>query len=74
MKWYHRPVVVVIAILCAGPFALPLVWFSPAFRGWHKAVISAFITVITVATVKSSIVLYRILLTRLEDLRVIMGW
>ena len=31
IKWHLRPSVVIIALLAAGPFALPLVWMSPAF-------------------------------------------
>jgi len=26
MRWYFRPITVVIAILCVGPLALPLLW------------------------------------------------
>jgi succinate dehydrogenase hydrophobic anchor subunit len=31
-KWYFRTSVVVIAVLCIGPLALPLVWLNPRYR------------------------------------------
>ena len=29
MPWYFRTSTIVIAILCVGPFALPLLWWRP---------------------------------------------
>ena len=31
-KWYFSTSSVVIALLCLGPFALPLVWFNPRYK------------------------------------------
>jgi hypothetical protein len=29
VKWYYNTTFIVIAVLCVGPFALPLIWFRP---------------------------------------------
>ena len=31
-KWYFATSVVVIAVLCLGPLALPLIWFNPRYN------------------------------------------
>ncbi len=43
--WYFNTSVVVIALLSAGPLALPLVWWHPRYRRVVKIVV----TVITLA-------------------------
>jgi hypothetical protein len=50
LKWYFTTTVVVIALLSAGPFALPLVWWHPRYSVVAKCVI-------TVATIALTIVL-----------------
>ncbi len=47
-KWYYSTNVIVIAILCVGPFALPLVWFNPRYKIITRAVITVVVIVITV--------------------------
>lgn len=42
-KWYFKTLTLVIAFLCVGPFALPLVWFNPRFSPKVKIIISAII-------------------------------
>jgi len=43
--WYLRPGWLVTAILCVGPFAIPLFWIHPDFS-WRKKVILTTITVV----------------------------
>jgi hypothetical protein len=50
-KWYFITSVVVIAILCIGPLALPLVWFNPRYKLATKLVV-------TIVVIASSILLY----------------
>jgi hypothetical protein len=66
IKWYHRPVVVVLLLLAAGPFALPLVWTSPSFNKWHKVVISVIVAAATVWLLKCSVDIYELLLKELK--------
>ena len=42
-KWYFRTYAFVMAFLCVGPLALPLVWMNPRYTKSKKI----FITVIT---------------------------
>jgi len=35
IKWYFRRSYIIIAVLCVGPLALPLIWWRPnTTRGW----------------------------------------
>jgi predicted nucleic acid-binding Zn ribbon protein len=45
-KWYFLTSAVVIAILCIGPLALPLVWFNPRY----KAVTKLVVTIVVIAS------------------------
>ena len=61
-KWYFKTYWLVIAFLCIGPLALPLLWVNPRFSKRNKIIISViviilsyYLTVITfrsVATIK----------------------
>lgn len=46
-RWYFKTYVLVIAFLCVGPLALPLVWFNPRFSNLMKLVLSAIIVILS---------------------------
>lgn len=46
-KWYFKTYAFVIAFLCIGPFALPLVWFNPKLSVNKKVVITAITLALT---------------------------
>ena len=46
-KWYSRTSVLVIAFLCVGPIALPLVWINPRFNRAKKIIISLIIVILS---------------------------
>ena len=46
-KWYFKPYAIVIAFLCVGPLALPLVWFNPGLSRRNKTVVSIIIIVLS---------------------------
>ncbi len=46
-KWYFKTYVLVIAFLCVGPLALPLVWFNPRFSPIKKIVISIIVIILS---------------------------
>jgi len=48
VKWYFTTYWVVIGLLCAGPFALPLIWFNPRYKPVTKWIISILVTIITI--------------------------
>ena len=47
-KWYHKTSAFIIAFLCIGPFALPLVWFNPCYDKIKKTVITVIVIVVSV--------------------------
>lgn len=47
VPWYFRTTWLVIAFLCIGPLALPLVWFNPRFNWKTKITVTIIVTVIT---------------------------
>ncbi len=48
VKWYYRMSVFVIAFLCIGPFALPLVWLNPNYDKKKKAVITIIAVIVSI--------------------------
>lgn len=44
-KWYFKTSVLIIAFLCAGPFALPLLWLSPHLSNRNKVLISIVVVI-----------------------------
>ncbi|NIA06755.1 MAG: hypothetical protein GWP14_03810 [Actinobacteria bacterium] len=47
-KWYFSTRVVVIALLCLGPLALPLVWFHPHYKIITKLAVTVVVIAVTV--------------------------
>ncbi len=46
-KWYYNTSSVVIALLCIGPLALPLVWFNPRYKPVIKVVVTVIVIIFT---------------------------
>jgi predicted nucleic acid-binding Zn ribbon protein len=46
-KWYFSIVTFVIAILCVGPFALPLFWFNPRYTLKRKIIVTILVIALT---------------------------
>ena len=47
-KWYFSTSAIVMATLCLGPLAVPLVWLNPRYRTASKLLITALIIGLTV--------------------------
>ncbi len=47
-KWYYATSTVVIALLCLGPLALPLVWFNPQYKTTTKFVVTVLVIALTI--------------------------
>ena len=47
-KWYYSTYTVVIALLCLGPLALPLVWLNQRYKIITKLWVTAVVIVITI--------------------------
>ena len=46
-KWYFSMATFVVALLCVGPFALPLYWFNPRHTLKRKIIVSIIVVVLT---------------------------
>jgi len=47
-KWYHTTSTIVIALLCLGPLALPLVWFHPRYKTAIKLLVTVIVVVVSI--------------------------
>jgi len=68
VKWYFSNYWVIIGILCAGPFALPLVWFNPRYKTITKWVVTVLVIVFTVWGTMKTIELFKELNQQLQNL------
>ena len=73
IKWYYRPLALLIAFLVAGPFVIPLVCLSPALKRWQKIAITIVVIVLTAWLLKSAIDIYKILLKDIQELQASMN-
>ena len=69
VKWYLKPVAVIIALFVAGPFALPLVWMSPSFKRWHKVTITVITALLTAWMLLASVELFKIFMKEIRSLQ-----
>ena len=46
-KWYFSMATFVMALLCVGPFALPLFWVNPRFTVQRKILVSVIVLIAT---------------------------
>ena len=66
-KWYHSTNSIVFALLCAGPFALPLVWINPRYKMNTKVVVTVVVTVVTTVIIALFLMLIIPLYTQAFD-------
>jgi uncharacterized membrane protein YvbJ len=67
-KWYFLTSVVVIAILCVGPLALPLVWFNPRYKAVTKLVVTIAVIALTILLSYLTMYIYLRLMEQVEAL------
>ncbi len=48
IKWYFATPTVVIALLCLGPLALPLVWANPRYKVITRLIVTILVIALTV--------------------------
>ncbi len=65
-KWYHSTFTLVLAVLCLGPFALPLVWTNPRYNGATRFLLSAGIIALTLLAMYSMTLMYKNLLDQIK--------
>ncbi len=67
-KWYFATGSIVIAVLCLGPLALPLVWLNPRYKPLTKVFATLIIIGVTVLALYLMIYSYERLLNQLTEL------
>ena len=67
-KWYFSTRAVVFALLCLGPFALPLIWLHPRYKIATKLVTTVIVIGITIGGFLYTMHLYRQLIQQIETL------
>jgi len=67
-KWYFTTSTVVIALLCLGPFALPLVWFNPRYKIITRLLVTLAVIVISVLLCYLTMGAYLQLIKQIESL------
>ncbi|MBN1353589.1 MAG: hypothetical protein JW994_02825 [Candidatus Omnitrophica bacterium] len=73
VKWYLKPLAVIIALFLMGPFALPLLWKSRGFGKISKIILTLVILVSTIYIVKSSVKLYNTMLEDINEIQYILS-
>jgi len=54
-KWYFNTSSVVIAFLCVGPLALPLIWWNPRWEAKRKAILTIIVLLLSLLLTIASI-------------------
>jgi uncharacterized membrane protein YvbJ len=67
-KWYFATGTVVLALLCLGPLALPLVWMHPRYKISTKAIVTVIVLVVTVLSLYLVMYAYENLINQLTEL------
>ena len=67
-KWYFATGSVVIALLCLGPLALPVVWLNPRYKPLTRVLITLLVIVVTVLCMYLVAAVYQRTLSQLDAL------
>lgn len=67
-KWYFATGTVVLALLCLGPIALPLVWINPRYKILTRAIITVVVVVVTILCLYVTVYAYQNLIDQITAL------
>jgi uncharacterized membrane protein YvbJ len=67
-KWYFATGTVVLALLCLGPMALPLVWINPRYKMSTRAIITVIVMAATILFIYLMVYAYQHLIDQLTAL------
>jgi hypothetical protein len=67
-KWYIATGTVVLALLCLGPIALPLVWMNPRYKILTRAIVTVIVLVVTVLSLYLVVHAYESLINQITKL------
>jgi hypothetical protein len=68
IEWYFRPWAIVVAIVCAGPLGLPLLWFRPRTGAWLKISVSVLVVAATIWMVVGATEYYEVMMQHMQEL------
>ena len=69
-KWYFTTSAVVIALLCLGPLALPLVWLNPRYKIVTKLIVTGLVIAFTILLCYLTMNMYLRLVEQIKELGV----
>ena len=67
-KWYFNTGTIVLALLCLGPMALPLVWINPRYKIATRAIITVIVIVVTILCIYMTVGIYQRMIDQLTVL------
>jgi len=67
-KWHHSGSTLVVALLCMGPLALPLVWLNPRYKRITKLLITVAVIALTIVLCQFAMNTYRNLMEQIKAL------
>jgi uncharacterized membrane protein YvbJ len=67
-KWYFATGTVVLALLCLGPMALPLVWLNPRYKISTRAIVTVIVMIVTIFFIYLMVFAYQHLIDQLTAL------
>ena len=67
-KWYFATGTVVLALLCLGPMALPLVWINPRYKISTRVIVTVIVLVVTILCMYVVVYAYQNLIDQLTTL------
>ena len=67
-KWYFATGTVVLALLCLGPMALPLVWINPRYKILTRAIITVIVLAVSIICIYMTVNIYQRMLDQITAL------
>ena len=67
-KWYYTTSTIVIALLCLGPLALPLVWLNPRYKTASKLIVTVIVVSVSILFCYLTVKTYFQLIEQIEAL------
>ncbi|OHB76864.1 MAG: hypothetical protein A2Z25_14165 [Planctomycetes bacterium RBG_16_55_9] len=67
-KWYYATGTVVLALLCLGPLALPMVWLNPRYKPGVKAIITVIVLGVMILCLYLIILAYQQIFNQFSEL------
>jgi len=67
-KWYFATGTVVLALLCLGPMALPLVWINPRYKILTRVIITVIVLAVSIICIYMTVNIYQRMLDQITAL------